>query len=1062
MTRPGLVRADTIDLQNQDAPTTQDHHSTSLQPSDLGKHQASEIRHVRDERHEEEEHLQDAWTRAHQDVQVNELTDDQLQAHNHENGDSTDDSELDDDMLDDRISSSPSIDDGAYPVAACAWPHRSSSLTPPRQTLNCEAINSPDSSPFVLAPAHLPLPIMSAADSAASPASSLQSSSPFVPSPKHLPLSASPLSRRHHHTGEYAGRYHDDYDQQAAGYSDDDLFGEPIATQDEFLDCDFSHDDLIEDLTAIPEEDDQDELDMNGLFLFNRGSISSPTPIPRTASPSSWSTVSDASASSILEEDLESHDKHDDDDDDDLDLSFYSDDRFVDSGWGGECLRETEDIDFDFVYALHTFVATVEGQANAGKGDTMVLLDDSNSYWWLVRIVKDNSIGYLPAEHIETPTERLARLNKHRNVDLSAAMLGDTAENSKNPLKKAMKRRKAKTVQFTAPTFVEASDYDYSSDEEDGLMPEPLYGNGNQNQHEEAKSAQDKSSSGTDIATTVVEVARVETPDLASPAKDIKAPAEEPLSSPTLVDKTEAAPLKSRKGTPRNADSFLKDDGAEPLKISLTPNLLRDNSNGNRSLETTSSNMEGLEKTASPPDKLKDDKKKKEKKPGMLSGLFKSKKKDKRNKNSVDEDSDMEKVSSELARQSTSSDSNKGSPIERSTQFSAAEPKSRGKLQKPQAGAATIAPSQATAPAPAPAPAAALAPVTAPAPLQVSSVASAPQPQRDEQPSSAFVAELEGSIVDTPAQPVQRNVELRQPESRIASETLLGSHTLSSITNKMRHSESQDSIKPRKVKKAKARVELDDFDEVSDEEPQAKEIEEGPNDAFMHGTEMVHIPMNLGDESSSPDDQETIEERGGDESSERTSSPSMVGTPKISLDGSHENGKHTHDVSASNMLGDDDDDDDETPLASKRQSAVASGSFTPHQPVNPPIRRAPSPPPPAPPQRSSSVTPSNGSSARLSPSPASTRSPVSTAGTLNTWSDASLRAWLDGAENDVRDMLVIIHDKTSVVPVTRDHPLMADLFTDESRRVAGLQDELDGLLGNWLARKRSVREVATT
>ena len=45
------------------------------------------------------------------------------------------------------------------------------------------------------------------------------------------------------------------------------------------------------------------------------------------------------------------------------------------------------------MYALHKFVATVEGQANATKGDTMVLLDDSNSYWWLVRIVKDGSIG---------------------------------------------------------------------------------------------------------------------------------------------------------------------------------------------------------------------------------------------------------------------------------------------------------------------------------------------------------------------------------------------------------------------------------------------------------------------------------------------------------------------------------------------------------------------------------------------------------------------------------------------------------------------------------------------
>jgi hypothetical protein len=79
--------------------------------------------------------------------------------------------------------------------------------------------------------------------------------------------------------------------------------------------------------------------------------------------------------------------------DDDPDAFLNSHHRRNDSGWGGECLRKTEDIDFEFVYALHTFVATVEGQANATKGDTMVLLDDSNSYWWLVRVVKDSSIG---------------------------------------------------------------------------------------------------------------------------------------------------------------------------------------------------------------------------------------------------------------------------------------------------------------------------------------------------------------------------------------------------------------------------------------------------------------------------------------------------------------------------------------------------------------------------------------------------------------------------------------------------------------------------------------------
>ena len=50
-------------------------------------------------------------------------------------------------------------------------------------------------------------------------------------------------------------------------------------------------------------------------------------------------------------------------------------------------------------------------------------------------------------------------------------MLGDEEEkkpgNSLNPLKKAMRRRNAKTVQFTAPSYVEPSDVEYSTDEED-------------------------------------------------------------------------------------------------------------------------------------------------------------------------------------------------------------------------------------------------------------------------------------------------------------------------------------------------------------------------------------------------------------------------------------------------------------------------------------------------------------------------------------------------------------------------------------------------------------------
>jgi len=82
-----------------------------------------------------------------------------------------------------------------------------------------------------------------------------------------------------------------------------------------------------------------------------------------------------------------------------------------------------ESINFDLVYAIRTFAATVEGQASVFKGDSLVLMDDSNSYWWLVQVLKSVEIGYIPAEIIETPFERLARLNKHRNVEVRVIYL---------------------------------------------------------------------------------------------------------------------------------------------------------------------------------------------------------------------------------------------------------------------------------------------------------------------------------------------------------------------------------------------------------------------------------------------------------------------------------------------------------------------------------------------------------------------------------------------------------------------------------------------------------------
>ncbi|CAO3668408.1 hypothetical protein G6F70_008103 [Rhizopus microsporus] len=123
-----------------------------------------------------------------------------------------------------------------------------------------------------------------------------------------------------------------------------------------------------------------------------------------------------------------------------------------------------EDINFDLVYALHTFVATVDGQASVIKGDAMTLLDDTNSYWWLVRALKTSEVGYIPAENIETPFERLARLNKHRNVEVtSIARLPDHVSNNSNkqPKKKRVKLSKELACQLQIILTDEDNDSSY-------------------------------------------------------------------------------------------------------------------------------------------------------------------------------------------------------------------------------------------------------------------------------------------------------------------------------------------------------------------------------------------------------------------------------------------------------------------------------------------------------------------------------------------------------------------------------------------------------------------------
>ena len=383
---------DTIDLQDPDAPSAKDHTRQPVRPMALGEgppapHQADALKHV--ELEISEQHGRSP--RASQDLSGKELQllhDEADQYGNHdpsenllrnstqhasqEDMDEGDgDDGLDDDMAD-KISSSPSInDDGGYPIPYLPWHSRIASL---------RSASTPEKKAT-----HLP-----------GPPSDI-SSSPFSETPEHFPLSypreqqQDTPSKDHHQKGEYSMSRRtrkprtslvvDEYEAEKLDRLSP-LISErrEIESEDEFADAQEAYEESFDpnDFHHLlaPEDDPLldnsfDDAPLGPLDQASASDSSSP------ASKASWTT-----------ENMEGPD-----DDDTDDISFVDDSRFIDSGWGGECLREIEDIDFEFVYALHTFVATVEGQANATKGDTMVLLDDSNSYWWLVRVVKDSSIG---------------------------------------------------------------------------------------------------------------------------------------------------------------------------------------------------------------------------------------------------------------------------------------------------------------------------------------------------------------------------------------------------------------------------------------------------------------------------------------------------------------------------------------------------------------------------------------------------------------------------------------------------------------------------------------------
>jgi hypothetical protein len=539
-------------------------------------------------------------------------------------------------------------------------------------------------------------------------------------------------------------------------------------------------------------------------------------------------------------------------------------------------------------------------------------------------------------------------------------MLGDNPEKSKNPLKKAMRRRNAKTVQFAPPTYYEPSDYEYSDEEDE---PEGDDARAEQADVDPADDddpddvAQDATVTNSaepqdtrEILVTsnirpVVSTESLKNDSAASQAKSQQVVAESRDSEDSVS--------RSRKGNVRNTDSFFKDDTAETKKISLTPRLLRGDSDGPASADTETRqrpSLETFDKMVGVDEKSKDkDKKEKKEKKGMLSGLFKRKKGAPLEETEKGPDdarqSPGSKDSSESLSRPETGPERKPSKLQKtppviSPKSSPTEP--RGPQQAP--GAAPPAP---TGPAPQP-----------PASRAENTTL---QPDTQSQPAQVnrFPSLTEKRSIFTTTQPKPVPVIVQQEPA---------------VT------------KPVYSQRAKERFAIDESDSEPDEpEVEAQQDTRGPS-----------------------------------------SNPQLL----------------THDDY----------------IAPQSQPVEPTAS---HTPTGHSLQTQPAPMRSSSPLHQDGQAPeSDGTVSTSKPSPSTATHTPSTSRSTPTWSDASLRTYMENSQ-DIKDLLIIVHDKSNVTPVGPDHPLMHDLFSNERTKLAEMQSQLDGMLMGWLSKKNGAMQATT-
>lgn len=418
--------------------------------------------------------------------------------------------------------------------------------------------------------------------------------------------------------------------------------------------------------------------------------------------------------------------------------------------------------------------------------------------------------------------------------------------------------------------------------------------------------------------------------------------------------------------------------------------------------------LDSLEKD-DPLQKGKEDKKKREKR-GMLGGMFK--RKDKKTKGQDKETEDGDKTSTEISRQSPQPKESLES-LSQEAQAAKVNPqphRQTSKLQKtPPAKLSPKSPyTQREAVGPRPSIAEQQQSVIVPEPSRAPPAVSEPN-------GSLRMAQPETNIM-TEDTALNFNPTPTSYEEPIQAESPKDSRRgmFSPIRDALKSSPSDP--KPEKAHRAKQRMQMDDFDSTSDED----EPTEPPSERESH-EELDERHLAIAQEA---------------QHKEHEPKPLQI--------------SHQYEAPSRERLS---ESPIEVPPPQEYQRTIPQEQHRPlHQP--PPLMvdtssvEEPSTSPVSPLDSSPELV-----EAPHQPTDAREETPASTAeSTTPTWSDASLRAYLDD-DSEIRDLLLVVHDKSNVKPARRDHPIVRNMYREEKRKLGEISNRLDGLLEEYLARK---------